>query len=1327
VFLFLCPSIKHLDGLHVLTGLTSLSFNQNKVEHIPLSFAALTALTELKCDQNPMTSPPQHVIALGPEILVRYLAARAALLSENLRDAFSVFDDDNSGSVNRKELIEGLEKVNLKVPNDEIIKLVEEHDDGNGLIDFEEFRAIMLQLVRKRSIAKPEGADADSGGEQVEAPLMASGVQGHRDSAAVPEQEDEVLDLSMLGMTEYSIDLDEPEHVTVLNLAHNRLVDMPVVSKLKHLRELILDDNLFVNMPETIFKLRTLRRLSVQRCKLTWLPEALFSYQGLEELRLDGNHMISLPCDLVIMSSLKVLTLGNNPFRDPLKSITHEGMEYTMAYLRFFYNAREFGVLDLKEMDFLEMPYESDVKQIKELILCRNRFQVAPELLKQAAMLTSLDLSGNYLEKFESDIWLDLTNLVSLRLSNNRLLALARTIGKLVKLETFWCDENTIEELPNTLSSLCSLRFFDLTHNRLQNLHESAGGMTKLEHLNLNRNKLLTLPPEIKGMTSLRVLLARGNDMESIPDVWDHLNLTQLDLSRNPLKEIPLSVGAMFTCMQEISIDRVLHLDDPPDNMVSRGTKPLLGYLQKQYFARKTKDLVLSSFHLSKITVPLQQLDNICGGLRTLDVSHNNLQELPRNIGMCAFLEALLVRDNRLSEFPQSAKQMKTLTHLDAAGNSFDTVPEMLTYTPNIKILDLSRNNIKSLYRTVDDVTSAGFSDALSMGKRAKTKKKAEDFDGRRLRYLIDTKVMDRVSAKLRSENRSKQVGALFQLYHLEKLNLASNHVSLLPGTVARFSMLKELNMSHNELHSVPPDIGDLRRLRRMDLSHNDLYGIPMEVGKLQKVSYMNVSFNKLLELPNEIGNMTSLAELNFESNQLVFLPVTLEALETCLTRLNADGNRILDPPAEILYQGRDSVFTYFRRVRNGQKCRALVLIEMKLEVLELNWANLTVLTSLELSGNHIRVLPETILQLTNLVTLIAAGNSLERMFDAENVSEFSNLTRLALKENHITAVESYIGDLVKLKDLDLSCNRISQIAPQIEKCTNIRTLNLAQNQLDNLPRNVFRIPELTHVDVSNNSLKGLPNAICYCLSIVELRMSHNSIESLPNDIGNLIALEMLDVSANRLRALPPSIKHCDRLKHLELSSNKMSFVPSEIKKLKRLKYLAIKDNDIISVPLEIKDLQKLEKLEIDGNIFLSAPSSVKDLPQIQEISVNAAQTSALFFGGTDITPVLNVKEISDERITLSKVSRAHVLTGIESMSGYLHRLDQRESLPSLNLTHLKLTFLPQEVFRMTCLTVLDVKENEIEFLPETISWLSKLVQLDLSVRVLLACVNARA
>jgi hypothetical protein len=42
-------------------------------------------------------------------------------------------------------------------------------------------------------------------------------------------------------------------------------------------------------------------------------------------------------------------------------------------------------------------------------------------------------------------------------------------------------------------------------------------------------------------------------------------------------QEIPLSIGAMATCLEEIHIDRHLHLVDPPDTIVSRGTKQLIG------------------------------------------------------------------------------------------------------------------------------------------------------------------------------------------------------------------------------------------------------------------------------------------------------------------------------------------------------------------------------------------------------------------------------------------------------------------------------------------------------------------------------------------------------------------------------------------------------------------------------------------------------------------------------------------------------------------------------------------------------------------------------
>lgn len=200
--------------------------------------------------------------------------------------------------------------------------------------------------------------------------------------------------------------------------------------------------------------------------------------------------------------------------------------------------------------------------------------------------------------------------------------------------------------------------------------------------------------------------------------------------------------------------------------------------------------------------------------------------------------------------------------------------------------------------------------------------------------------------------------------------------------------------------------------------------------------------------------------------------------------------------------------------------------------------------------------------------------------------------------------------------------------------------------------------------------------------------------------------------------ALPTSIKYCEHLKVLVLNNNKMSYLPTEIKKLRKLTHLNIKDNNIVSIPIEIKDLGHLHEIEMDGNLFLSAPSSIKELPKIKEITINPSQTAALFCGGNDITSILTVKDLSQDRIVLNKVPRAHALAGTDSMSNYLDRMDQRESLPSLNLTHMKLTFLPQEVFSLTALTVLDIKENEIECLPETIAKLSKIVHLDISVSV---------
>lgn len=61
-----------------------------------------------------------------------------------LRAAFAVFDEDNSGSISRKEMKKLMKKLGQKLSDEELDAMMEEVDtDNDGQIDFEEFKSMM--------------------------------------------------------------------------------------------------------------------------------------------------------------------------------------------------------------------------------------------------------------------------------------------------------------------------------------------------------------------------------------------------------------------------------------------------------------------------------------------------------------------------------------------------------------------------------------------------------------------------------------------------------------------------------------------------------------------------------------------------------------------------------------------------------------------------------------------------------------------------------------------------------------------------------------------------------------------------------------------------------------------------------------------------------------------------------------------------------------------------------------------------------------------------------------------------------------------------------
>lgn len=68
---------------------------------------------------------------------------------ENLKDAFSVYDIDGNGSITADELFKVLKSLGDECTLAECKKMISGVDsDGDGMIDFEEFKVMMLMGAR---------------------------------------------------------------------------------------------------------------------------------------------------------------------------------------------------------------------------------------------------------------------------------------------------------------------------------------------------------------------------------------------------------------------------------------------------------------------------------------------------------------------------------------------------------------------------------------------------------------------------------------------------------------------------------------------------------------------------------------------------------------------------------------------------------------------------------------------------------------------------------------------------------------------------------------------------------------------------------------------------------------------------------------------------------------------------------------------------------------------------------------------------------------------------------------------------------------------------
>ncbi|XP_028114448.1 receptor-like protein 6 [Camellia sinensis] len=465
---------------------------------------------------------------------------------------------------------------------------------------------------------------------------------------------------------------------------------------------------------------------------------------------------------------------------------------------------------------------------------------------------------------------------------------------------------------------------------------------------------------------------------------------------------------------------------------------------------------------------------------------------------------------------------------------------------------------------------------------------------------------------------------SLFQLSHLQHLNLAFNHFnySHIPSAFGHFASLTHLNLSRSSFSgSIPSEIHHLSKLVSLDLStfyddqlrlepHNFRMMLK-NLTQLQKLalSYVNISS----VVPISLTNMSSLTYLDLISTGLygklldsIFHFPNLQVLflgdNHDLTGNLPKAKWSSSSSLQQLYLGFSSFsgelpdsIGYLRSLN------FLHLANSKFSgSIPDSFGNLTQITAIYLGGNsfngqipftlsnlnqliHLDLrrcefsgsIPESLGNLTQINSISFWGNSFNGQIPF-TLSNLNQLISLDLSRNNLHGkIPNFIGKLIKLEFLGLGDNNFNGPFPcGVANLTKLVALVLSSSELMGpIPSNISGLHNLQTLYLHNNSLNGtLPSSLLNLPSLTDLYLGSNRLTGQIPEFQHKSKLMHIDLNHNELRGpIPQSISNLVNLNRLDLSSNHLSGVVElqTFSNLKNLDYLDLGFN-LIQGPLPV-------------------------------------------------------------------------------------------------------------------------------------------------------------
>ncbi|KAK2707154.1 leucine-rich repeat-containing protein 58-like [Artemia franciscana] len=195
--------------------------------------------------------------------------------------------------------------------------------------------------------------------------------------------------------------------------------------------------------------------------------------------------------------------------------------------------------------------------------------------------------------------------------------------------------------------------------------------------------------------------------------------------------------------------------------------------------------------------------------------------------------------------------------------------------------------------------------------------------------------------------------------------------------------------------------------------------------------------------------------------------------------------------------------------------------------------------------------------------TILLLHNDLVTM--PVEVLYFHNLRLLDLSSNSLTFLPDVIIELKHLTSLIIKNNCLDENGlPKNFGRLRLRELNLSGNHFTRFPEQVYDMTTLKYLYIGGGSITGFSGRIAKLQRLQILYLGGNQLQEIPAQVGLLSHLQVLNLSENHLESLPTSIAALKQLKSLLLHKNRLTTLPQEIAKLGGLMELSLRDNPLV-------------------------------------------------------------------------------------------------------------------------------------------------------------------